>query len=163
MLFAMGGGEWIKLRLVLAAMFLAVSLFIVIQIMVCVRVPVVGLVGWRGILSTDDLGPSGRDLYEALIDGRGLSAAHRVLVLNAARLADKADELSAEVGGRLTTVNSQGTETINPVVSELRMVTGALAQVLSKLGVGELPKVRSGEKTIRDQLAERRAVRGVAG
>ena len=110
-----------------------------------------------------DLGPSGRDLYEALIDGRGVSAAHRVLVLNAARLADKADELSAEVGGRLTTVNSQGTETINPVVSELRMVTGALAQVLAKLGVGELPKVRSGEKTIRDQLAERRATRGVAG
>jgi len=110
-----------------------------------------------------DLGPSGRELYEALMDGRGVSAAHRVLVLNAARLADKADELSAEVGGRLTTVNSQGTETINPVVSELRMVTGALAQVLSKLGVGELPKVRSGDKTIRDQLAERRLSRGVAG
>lgn len=106
-----------------------------------------------------ELGPSGRDLFEALVVGRGVSPAHRVLVMNAARLADKADELSAEVGGRLTTVNSQGTETINPLISELRMVTGALAQVLSKLGVGELPKVRSGEKTIRDQLAERRAGR----
>lgn len=107
----------------------------------------------------DDLGPSGRELYEALVAGREVSAAHRALVLNAARLADKADELSAAVGGRLTTVNSQGTETINPVVSELRMVTAGLAQVLGKLGVGELPKVRSGDKSIRDQLAERRARR----
>jgi hypothetical protein len=63
------------------------------------------------------------------------------------------------VGGRLTTINSQGTETINPVLSELRMVTSALSQVLAKLGVGELPRVRAGEKSIRDQLAERRAKR----
>jgi hypothetical protein len=110
-----------------------------------------------------DLGPSGSELYEALVGGREVSSAHRVLALNAARLADKCDELSAEVGGRLITINSQGTETINPLISELRMVTGALAQVLTKLGVGELPKVRSGEKTIRDQLAERRATREVAG
>jgi len=111
----------------------------------------------------DDLGPSGRALYDSLVEGNSVSAAHRLLVVNAARLADKADELSSEVGGRLITINSQGTETINPLISELRMVTGALAQVLSKLGVGELPKVRSGDKTIRDQLAERRLSRGVAG
>ena len=110
----------------------------------------------------DGLGPSGAELFEALVGGREVSAAHRTLALNAARLADKCDELSEAVGGRLTTVNSQGTETINPLISELRMVTGALSQVLAKLGVGELPKVRSGEKTIRDQLAERRAKR-VAG
>lgn len=109
------------------------------------------------------LGPSGQALFDALVEGRSVSAAHRALVLNAARLADKADELSADVNGRLTTVNSQGTECINPVVSELRMVTTALAQVLGKLGVGELPQVRSGEKSIRDQLAERRALRGAAG
>lgn len=107
----------------------------------------------------DELGLSGRELFDALVDGREVSPAHRVLALNAGRLADKADELSEAVGGRLTTVNSQGTETINPLISELRMVTGALAQVLAKLGVGELPKIRSGEKTIRDQLAERRAQR----
>lgn len=107
----------------------------------------------------DDLGVTGRELYLSLIGGRDVSAAHCALVLNAARLADKADELSAAVGGRLTTVNSQGTETINPLISELRMVTAGLAQVLGKLGVGELPKVRGGEKSIRDQLAERRAAR----
>lgn len=106
-----------------------------------------------------DLGPSGQELFDALVSGREVSAAHRVLALNAARLADKCDELSEAVGGRLTTVNSQGTETINPLISELRMVTGALSQVLAKLGVGELPKVRSGDKSIRDQLAERRAAR----
>lgn len=110
-----------------------------------------------------DLGPSGQDLFDALVGGREVSPAHRVMVLNAARLADKADELSEAVGGRLTVVNSQGTETINPLISELRMVTAGLAAVLSKLGVGELPKVRSGEKTIRDQLAERRALRVAGG
>lgn len=107
-----------------------------------------------------DLGPSGQDVYRALVNGRDLSAAHLALVVNAARLSDKSDELNAAVGGRLTVVNSQGTETINPLISELRMVTSALAQVLTKLGVGELPKVRgAGEKSIRDQLAERRAQR----
>ena len=106
----------------------------------------------------DGLGPSGRELYDALVEGREVSAAHRALVLNAARLADKCDELTAGVDS-LTMINSQGTESIHPCVSELRMATSALAQVLAKLGVGELPKVRSGEKTIRDQLAERRAQR----
>lgn len=104
------------------------------------------------------LGPSGRELFEALVEGREVSAAHRALVLNAARLADKADELTEGVTS-LTVVNSQGTETVHPLISELRMVTTALAGVLAKLGVGELPKVRSGDKSIRDQLAERRAQR----
>ena len=106
-----------------------------------------------------EFGPAGEELFVALTEGREVSAAHRVLIVNAARLADKCDELSAAVGGRLTVVNSQGTETINPLISELRMVTSALSQVLGKLGVGELPRVRDGGKSIRDQLAERRAKR----
>ena len=109
----------------------------------------------------DGLGVSGRELFDSLSEGRELSGAQRVLVLQAARLADKCDELLGQVDGRLTTVNSQGTETINPLISEFRMVSGALSQILAKLGVGELPKVRSGEKSIRDQLAERRARRDV--
>ena len=104
------------------------------------------------------LGPSGQDLFESLTAGREVSAAHRALILNAARLADKADELTAGVTS-LTVINSQGTETVHPLISELRMVTSALAQVLAKLGVGELPKVRDAGKSIRDQLAERRAQR----
>lgn len=107
----------------------------------------------------DGLGPSGLDIFKALTDGRDVTPGHLVLITNAARLADKADELSAAVNGRLTTVNSQGTETINPVVSEFRMVSAALAQLLQRLGVGELPRVRSAEKSIRDQLSERRARR----
>jgi len=39
------------------------------------------------------------------------------------------------------------------------MVTSALSQILAKLGVSELPRVRDGGKSIRDQLAERRAAR----
>lgn len=106
----------------------------------------------------DDLGPSGRELYSALVEGREVSDAHRVLVLNAARLADKCDELLAGVGGRLTTVNSLGTEGVNPLITEFRMASSALAQLLSKLGVSELPRVKSG-KSLRDELAELRAKR----
>lgn len=114
------------------------------------------------ITPPEGLGSAGFSLFSALTEGRDVSPAHLVLVINAARLADKADELSDAVGGRLTTVNSQGTETINPVVSEFRMVTAALTQLLQRLGVGELPRVRVAEQSIRDQLAARRALR-VAG
>jgi len=62
----------------------------------------------------DGLGPSGRALFDALVEGREVSAAHRVLVLNAARLADKCDELTDGVTS-LTVINSQGTETVHPV------------------------------------------------
>lgn len=106
----------------------------------------------------DGLGSSGRALFDALVGGREVSAAHRVLVLNAARLADKCDELSEGVSS-LTVVNSLGTESVHPLISELRMVTSALSQILAKLGVSELPKVCDGGKSIRDQLAERRAAR----
>lgn len=117
--------------------------------------------GVVGVDAPSDLGPSGRDLFVSLVEGRSVPAAQRVLVLQAARLADKCDELLGAVEGRLTTVNSLGTESVNPLISEFRMVSGALSQVLSKLGVGELPKVRSGDRSIRDQLAERRARRDV--
>ena len=106
-----------------------------------------------------ELGDSGREMYAALALGREVSAAHKVMILNAARMADRLDELTEEIGGRLTTTNSQGTETINPVISEHRMLSTALAQILAKLGVSELPKVGTGKKTIRDELAERRAKR----
>lgn len=110
---------------------------------------------------TVELGVSGRELFDSLSEGRELSGAQRLLVLQAARLADKCDELLGQVDGRLTTVNSQGTETINPLISEFRMVSGQLSQILGKLGVGELPKVRSG-KSLLDELAERRAQRDSA-
>ena len=37
----------------------------------------------------EGLGPSGRDLFVSLVEGRSVPAAQRVLVLQAARLADK--------------------------------------------------------------------------
>lgn len=109
----------------------------------------------------DDLGPSGREMYEALVNGRPVTAAHRTMILNASRMADLLDKIELELtlNPGLTVVNSQGTRTINPLISEARMLTGQLSQILSKLGVSELPKVKTGEKTIRDQLAERRAKR----
>lgn len=109
-----------------------------------------------------DLESTGRQMFESLTGGRDLSGAHLAMIVNACRMADRIDRLNEAVGGRLTVTNSQSTETINPLISEARMMTSALSQVLAKLGVAELPKVRSGDKSIRDQLAEARA-RRVAG
>lgn len=102
----------------------------------------------------------GQEVYDALVDGRDLNAAHKAIALNAARLADKLDELHAALeDAPLTVVNSQGTETANPLITESRMLTNTLSQILGKLGVSALPEKTSGEKTILDDLASRRAKR----
>lgn len=111
-------------------------------------------------MSSSEFGPSGAALLAALTEGRTVSAAHMVLVENAARIADRLDQIEREIPGiGLTTTNHLGTESINPLVSEQRQQLSALSGLLAKLGVSELPKVSSGEKSIRDLLAERRAAR----
>lgn len=108
-----------------------------------------------------DLQESGKALYESLISERKPSAAHKTMILNAARMADMLDKIELELAlnPNLTVVNGQGTRTVNPLISEARMIAGALSQILAKLGVAELPKVKSGEKTLKDQLAEQRKKR----
>lgn len=104
----------------------------------------------------------GQAVYDALIKGRGeVSAAHEAMALNAARMAATLDAIEEELAicPELTVINSQGTRTINPLISEARMLTGALAQILSKMGVSALPEREQTEKSRVDQLAERRAQR----
>ncbi|AMU74049.1 hypothetical protein BAB79_04790 [Mycobacteroides abscessus] len=109
-----------------------------------------------------ELGESGRDLWAGVANGRGMTAASRALLLNACRMADRLDDLVEKIGDRLTVINHQGTETINPLIAEHRMQYTALAQVLAKMGVAELPKPKSDKKSSRDELAAKRAARVAA-
>lgn len=106
----------------------------------------------------------GVEVYKALTERRDVSAAHRVMALSAARIADTLDliELELALNPQLTVENSQGTITVNPLIAEARMLTGALSQILAKMGVSSLPEQESQEKSKLDELAERRAERAAA-
>ena len=107
------------------------------------------------------LAEHGQAVYDALVSGRDVSAAQMAMALNAARTVDTLDKIELELAlnPALTVVNTQGTRTANPLISEARMLRGALSQILSKMGVSALPEREQTEKSRVDQLAERRAQR----
>ncbi|WPH57623.1 hypothetical protein [Mycobacterium phage WXIN] len=113
---------------------------------------------------TADLSERGKELYDSIIKDRELNAAQKIMALNAARMADTLDRIENELAAypNLTVINSQGTETINPLISEARMLTGALSQILAKMGVAALPDAESQERSAIDDLAGRRAERQAA-
>lgn len=107
----------------------------------------------------DGLGDSGARMWGGLAEGRALDPAAESLVLNACRVADRLDELTEEIGGRLTVTNDRGDEVANPLITEHRQQLAVLRQVLTTLGVGKLPMSKPAGKSLKDQLAERRAER----
>lgn len=109
----------------------------------------------------DGLGLAGIDLWLSVSSGRQLDAASRVLLLNACRIADRLDALDAEIDGRLLSFNQRGDEVINPLISEHRQQYSTLASILSRMGLGELPRPQSGDSKW-DELAKRRAEREAA-
>lgn len=111
-----------------------------------------------------ELTERGQAIYDALLRNRKVGVEHRTMALNAARMSDTLDAINAELEHwpGLTVVNSQGTTTINPLVSEARMLTSALSQILTKMGVAELPDVEAQETSKVDELAKRRAERQAA-
>lgn len=116
---------------------------------------------------TEGLHERGHEIYKALTDDREVTAAHKAMALNAARLADTLDrmELELAITPNLTVINGQGTTTINPLISEARMITGALSQILAKMGFAALPEKKSGEVSVVDEIAAKRIARqsGVRG
>lgn len=104
------------------------------------------------------LGLAGIDLWISVVSGRKLDAAGKVLLVNACRIADRLDALDSEIDGRLISYNQRGDEVINPLISEHRQQYTVLANILSKMGLGELPRVASGDSKW-DELAKRRAER----
>ncbi|AOT22861.1 hypothetical protein [Mycobacterium phage MS810] len=104
------------------------------------------------------LDEAGTTLWTSITADRELDAASRVLLVNACRIADRLDQLDNEIGGRLLSYNQRGDEVINPLISEHRQQYTALANILGKMGLGELPKPKTGESKW-DELAKRRAER----
>ncbi|WP_234817718.1 hypothetical protein [Mycolicibacterium sphagni] len=92
---------------------------------------------------------------------RQLDAASKVLLINACRIADRLDALDSEIDGRLVSFNARGDEVINPLISEHRQQYTTLANILSKMGLGELPKPKQGGSRW-DELAAKRAERAAA-
>lgn len=110
------------------------------------------------------LAECGQGVYDALTEGREVSAAHRAMALNAGRLADTLDLIELELGlnPHLTVTNGQGTVTVNPLIAEARMLTGALSQILAKMGVSTLPEAEKQETSTLDDLTKRREARRAA-
>ncbi|ASR85985.1 terminase small subunit [Mycobacterium phage OhShagHennessy] len=111
----------------------------------------------------DDSVPSGlmaagKELWESVASERELDAPSRVLLLNACRIADRLDQLDQEIDGRLLSYNQRGDEVINPLISEHRQQYTTLANILGKMGLGELPKAKQ-ENSRWDELAKKRAER----
>lgn len=104
------------------------------------------------------LGEAGRELWENVSTGRKLDAPSKVLLLNACRIADRLDALDAEIDGRLISYNQRGDEVINPLISEHRQQYATLAGILSKMGLGELPRPQSGDSKW-DELEKKRLER----
>ncbi|AGT12610.1 hypothetical protein PBI_WHIRLWIND_3 [Mycobacterium phage Whirlwind] len=101
---------------------------------------------------------AGIDLWLAIAEERELDAPAKVLLLNACRIADRLDQLDKEIDGRLLSYNQRGDEVINPLISEHRQQYTTLANILSKMGLGELPKAKQ-EDSRWDELAKKRAER----
>lgn len=107
----------------------------------------------------DGLGTAGKALWDEVTNGRTLSTAHKTLLVNACRIADRLDEIDKEIPrAGLTVVNHQGTESVNPLIPEQRMQLAQLSAILTRMGFKELP--RAGDQvSVADRLAEQRAKR----
>lgn len=106
-----------------------------------------------------DLRPAGSALWCGVSAGRSLTAANLTLLHNVCRLADRCDDLTTEIGDRLTTTNHRGDEIINPLISEHRQQLATMNQILSRMGLNELARDKSSKKSVKDQVAEQRAKR----
>lgn len=104
------------------------------------------------------LGVAGTELWSSITKERTLDAASKVLLVNACRIADRLDDLDREIDGRLISFNQRGDEVINPLISEHRQQYTTLANILSKMGLGELPKPQAAASNW-DELEKRRADR----
>ena len=107
-----------------------------------------------------NLGPRGGEVYAALTEGRDLTAVHRALILNVARMVDKLDQIADELPEDcLTVINEKGTEAAHPLITEQRMIMTALSTILAKMGISELPEAKAQGKSVVDQITERRLAR----
>lgn len=101
-----------------------------------------------------DLNERAQELQKSLETDPQLPAASRALILQAARISHRLDELDAALeGAPLMMTNAKGDPVANPLLTESRQQALALRQVFASLGVGKLPEVNSGGPSLMDLLA----------
>lgn len=120
--------------------------------------------GGFAVSAVDDLGDSGRALWDAINESREVSAEFTALVLNACRITDRLDEMSGRLLNEPLTVklcDKQGqeiNEVANPLLVEHRMQLQTLRTVLSSLGVDRL-SIREDGASMEEAMAEARKAR----
>lgn len=107
----------------------------------------------------DDLGQSGRRLWDATLGDFALDVHEELLLLQACRTADRLDLLAKEAAGSpVTVVNMKGDQVAHPALVESRQQSLALARLLASL------RMPSGEVGGEMQRPQRRgAARGAYG
>lgn len=116
----------------------------------------------------DSLGDSGRALWDAVHKVREVGAEFVPLLLNACRVSDNLERISAELAESGLTVklyDKQGNEineVANPRLVEHRMQLQALRAVLASLGVDKLPVAVEDGPSFNEKLAAAKAAMDAA-
>lgn len=111
----------------------------------------------------DVLGPSGRELWDAVHDSRDVQPHFKALLLNACRIADRLDQISVELAEHPLTVtlydrsNTPINEVAQPLLGEHRQQSLALRQLLASMGIDKLEKSMVSEKSLQELLADMKA------
>lgn len=80
-----------------------------------------------------ELGPTGARLWASVTDAYDLEVFEQALLLQAARCADRLNELAAAAGREPTVVTVKGDIAVNPAVTEGRAQSLVLARLLASL------------------------------
>lgn len=99
---------------------------------------------------------SGKALWDGVAAVRDIRPEYVSLLLNACRIADRLDDLSAG-DLPLTVENARGDEVANPVFTEHRQQLTTLRAVLASLGVDKLPEVEVEEESFEEAMARAKA------
>jgi hypothetical protein len=102
----------------------------------------------------DQLGPAGRKLWDAVLEPLELDTWEASILIEACRTADRLDLLAAAaVGAPLTVENARHDLVVNPLLSEARQQSLALARLIASLrlpdglaGEGGRPQRRGGAR-----------------
>ena len=103
----------------------------------------------------DDFGPSGVELWQSVHEVSLVPARAKSLLVNACRIADRLDDMfDAMRVEPLTVMSAKGERIANPLMTEHRMQTLALRQLLAD--IAKWPAKTSNKKSLAEQLAEMR-------
>lgn len=114
-----------------------------------------------------DLKGAGDALWCGVVAGRTLNAANLVLLHNACRIADRLDDIAAELVDSpltVTLLDRRGepvNEVAQPLLGEHRQQLATLNTILARMGFGELAPASDGRKpwmqVVADEVAKKRA------